>query len=191
MPVRKHAKFINNDEARTHFDKLASFDVKRYRDRMHAKVWPGFVMAVFNMALGTPTICGSLRIIGMEVGDYGGAVRLLHQATGAVCRVGHVPMKLFNFDVACSIPQQIKIERTIKVIEETGQPLYNLAMLIEFRHRFPPLLMPPDMERVASWDEMRRMFPSDQAYRAEYKRYLEATMESALQAQHFGSRGGF
>lgn len=181
----KSFRFINGAEGREHFDSLAKFNAKQYRDRMAVKLWPGQFLAVFDLVNGEPTIKGKLRVLDLSANQDGTMLRILNQSTGDICLVRHVPVKLFNYDIALCLPQTTSIERTVKFIQAEGRPMYNVACMATVMHRAPPLLMTPEMDRLASWDETRRMFSSTAAFNAEIARFAKASALSQQQAQSY------
>lgn len=187
MTAKQKFRFINGAEGRSHLDGLAKIKTQQYRDRMVVKLWPGQFLAVFDLANGDPRIKGKLRVLDLSANQDGVLLKILNQGTGDICLVRHVPVRLFHFDIALNLPQTTNIERTIKHLPEEGRTMYNVAVMCTIMHRQPPLLATPEMDRLASWEEMRKMFSTPQAFKAELTRFAVASAESQTQFQYGGA----
>lgn len=122
--------FISGDAKDEHFKSAARFDVSKHPHQTTFRVWPGQILAVLSTAGQRPMILGRFRVTGLTIDDWGLQVHMFEMTTGKILKVGNVPIRIPNTDIALRLQASTFVERTVRTLPDNKNPNYSVATIM-------------------------------------------------------------
>ena len=107
-------RFIKGEEQDLHLDSLAKINASEYPYRSQIVLWPGAILAALTIGGGKAKITHRIRVADISASEWGVQAVMFELVTGKIFRLGNVPARLFDTDIAMKVPAVTQIERTVK-----------------------------------------------------------------------------